>query len=1007
MPLTPKQRAFLEKHLKVPALAATAEKGEQKAAKKHDKEITAEYEAYLALAARIDGDIRDYKRVLQETAETPDDKANLVKYAKALKNANALATQEPKPDFKKARDELEAVRAEAAIAVQAARHRALEQAEFRPIYENKVERIKAARLALQRADGTPLPGAKAQHDELGSLITAGQVHAATGKFKDGYQALEGLSGTLKKGVAAEKSFRKHVGGEAFQQQRLRAEKALVDWARVGGIVEAADIARDREKFSAILAPLTLDHDETSPEVKKALGEMKTLADTITAGTASLIKRSNEAAVLHDKFDRQAADLARMATTVVFEPVQVAMRAGRTKLGLQDYDGALAAFQAIEKTLPTTHKDLKTRYDRWIDLEGTVSKVNMPELLKLNDCLDSAISAPASRWISAFAIAQQQVLSTRDWDVASKVATDLQAGLTTLSKQWLAWAKKNPDEAKRKFKAAPQAASGPGKLDIASLSPDRQFNILVREAGAALRLLSQEDVGQAAVMQGELDALRKRGEKAVDAPLLQDLQKLLTRAGAALDTLAKAAATAASTMNTRAEALTKRVTKLRKGNEHFWTKEKNKQYEPFFAALAVQIEDARALADSPLKAVVDSAATAFDAIEKEIQSLEAEAGNKASTVSFDATEAKINEITKLLDDDKLKTCLPTKRGVLEFRLTKEVVPASRKQAPALALSTTLAEFEKEVRAQIGLATTASTARGEITKDATKRRSELESVIGAPQLKAALLKRINAAAQPAEGGEASSAQELLAIEQTIKEVIGSPELLATAEARTRQVDFEDSMAKRKWDGGIAVFRKDTLREAAAAAKEAAKTGTVNRTLYFKQLGPALKAAEKAAKAGDYDEANAKLTEAYRWANEFIDNPYSLKSASSLKLKGLTTQWRSAVGALLGDLKQLKEAIAKEVKADPSVDASNVDAMIDRLSGSFDPTAFDHVLETLSEDDPKVARRPLKEQGLRYLRSYQSMLASDPLLLRVAEQTFHPVSLRGLRDTLTAIDFNLQAA
>ena len=41
MPLTPKQRAFLEKHLKVPALAATAEKGEQKAAKKHDKALTA------------------------------------------------------------------------------------------------------------------------------------------------------------------------------------------------------------------------------------------------------------------------------------------------------------------------------------------------------------------------------------------------------------------------------------------------------------------------------------------------------------------------------------------------------------------------------------------------------------------------------------------------------------------------------------------------------------------------------------------------------------------------------------------------------------------------------------------------------------------------------------------------------------------------------------------------------------------------------------------------------
>jgi hypothetical protein len=188
---------------------------------------------------------------------------------------------------------------------------------------------------------------------------------------------------------------------------------------------------------------------------------------------------------------------------------------------------------------------------------------------------------------------------------------------------------------------------------------------------------------------------------------------------------------------------------------------------------------------------------------------------------------------------------------------------------------------------------------------------------------------------------------------------------------------------------------------------KTGSVNRSLYFHQFAPALKAAEKAAKAHDYDEANAKLTEAYRFANEFIDNPYSLKSASSQKLKDLRTQWRTAVGSLLGDLKQLKEAIAAEVKADPSVDAGNVNAMIDRVSGSFDPTAFDHVLMTLSEDDPKVARRPVKEQGLRYLRSYQSMFASDPLLARIADQTFHPVSLRGMRDTLTAIDFNLQSA
>ena len=261
MPLTPEQRVFLETYLKVPKLAADAKKSDQKDAKKHDKSITVEYQAYLDLAARIDGDIRDYRRVLQETAETSADKANLAKYAKALDEAKVLATQKPQPDFKAAGTKLEAVRADAAIATQAARNRALEEAEFHPIYDNKVERIQTAQKALESRDGKPLPGAKAQHDELGALIAAGKVHADKGKYKDAYHALEGLSGTLKKGVVAEKSFRKHVGGEAFQKQRLLAEKALDDWQRVAGIAQAAAITAERNKFSAILAPLTLDHAE--------------------------------------------------------------------------------------------------------------------------------------------------------------------------------------------------------------------------------------------------------------------------------------------------------------------------------------------------------------------------------------------------------------------------------------------------------------------------------------------------------------------------------------------------------------------------------------------------------------------------------------------------------------------------------------------------------------------------------------------------------------------------
>jgi hypothetical protein len=194
----------------------------------------------------------------------------------------------------------------------------------------------------------------------------------------------------------------------------------------------------------------------------------------------------------------------------FEPVQVAMRAGRTKLGLQDYRRRPCRVPGDRQDAArTTHKDLKTKYDRWIDLEGTVSKVNMPELLKLNDCVDPRPSAHRrSRWISAFAIAQQQVLTTRDWDAGSKVATDLQADLLTLSKQWAVWAKKNPDDAKRKFQGADagDGRSGQGGTWRPCRSTGSSMSWFANVA-ASLTLLGQEDGSQASALQGELDALK--------------------------------------------------------------------------------------------------------------------------------------------------------------------------------------------------------------------------------------------------------------------------------------------------------------------------------------------------------------------------------------------------------------------------------------------------------------------------------------------------------------------
>jgi hypothetical protein len=408
-------------------------------------------------------------------------------------------------------------------------------------------------------------------------------------------------------------------------------------------------------------------------------------------------------------------------------------------------------------------------------------------------------------------------------------------------------------------------------------------------------------------------------------------------------------------------------------------------------------------------VVHSATESLNKLQAEFEAFEKDADAKPApgVENFAAVDKKLEDLNAALKAaTTLKTCLPSKLAVLEHKLEKELPATCRGQEPKAALAT-LTAFETELTARKKDAETAQTERTNITKKAGELKVNLAALEGAPKLKEALLKRIATAAAPAEGGEAVSLQELLGIDDIIKETTAFPERRAAAEANSRQAAFEAELAKKEWEGALGVFEKDTGRKATETAKTARKSGKINKTLYFGKLVPALDEARKLAKKGDYAEANRKLTEAHRWANEFIANPLSTKSATSSSLKELKGVWRNAVASLAQDLSGLKADIEKETKADPSVDAKSVTAMLDRLAGSFDPTAFDHVLSQLSEEDPKVPRRSLKEQGLRYLSTYQTMLDSDPLLAQVGQNPFRVVSLRRLRDAVTAIDLNLQRA
>jgi hypothetical protein len=1136
MALTIEQRKFLERFLQVPVienLLAQKAKGpakgaegpkpptaqdllhakDDKAAKKHDAQLTEEYEKYLKRAEIVNAALRDYRRALKETGISPADQASLDKLDAALAAARKLADQ---GKFKEAWDELKGLDTEAVKNQETAQKRALEQAKFKPIYLNKAERMAESLKALERNPGAPaplpLPGAEAQHEDLTKLLAAGAAKALEGNYEAAYKALQGLSGNVKKGAKAVVKFRTTVGGDAFQLQRVRAANALREWNRLAGVTQAAEIAKARGEYQDSLGKLTLDDDENSAKVKTETATMKSLGDRVLNGIKKLSETEGKAIKLHNELDELFAAIVRLGSAKAIEDIQTPLRAGRTKLGMQDYAGALADFTAIENHVRTKKTELEGDYKKWATIAADVEANVLPELEKIKGGESETVAFPDARGqatllISEFKGTQSGVVISREWVAAAKVAHKVKNELAVLDATGKALkdqakAKKQPAKAKapakkskgkpappiepkspladRKKKLDPALAAEVTKLEkqigevkktgqptdvleqrllmallrweqgdkgerdaalkdhlakllaqtARLLDPKRlqqqqagvpvptivpseletEFGLLLEKVNQTITTLAEDHEMLAKPFRNQLDQLKAAAAAKVETKHLENAKQLQADAEKELQAMARDVEREAKAARALAATLGEKVVKLRKKNENTLPTARNKQYAPYFAGLQQKIDDAVALADSSLLAVVHSATEALDKLQAEFEALEKDAGAKpaAGVENFAAVDKKLEDLKAALKAaTTLKACLPSKLAVLEHRLEKELPGTCRAQAPSDALKT-LAAFEAEFTSRKKDADTAQAERTNLTKKAGELKVELGKLAGAPKLVEALLKRITTAAAPAEGGEAVSLQELLAIDDIIKETTAFPERRAAAEANSRQASFEAELAKKEWEGALAVFEKDTGREATETAKAARKSGKINKSLYFGKLVPALKEARKLAKKGDYAEANRKLTEAYRWANEFIANPMSAKSVTSSSLKELKGVWRNAVASLAKNLGELKAAIQTETKADPSVDATSVIAMLDRLAGSFDPTAFDQVLNQLSEEDPKVPRRSLKEQGLRYLSTYQTMLDSDPLLAQVGQNPFEVVvSLRRLRDAVTALDLNLQRA
>ena len=109
--------------------------------------------------------------------------------------------------------------------------------------------------------------------------------------------------------------------------------------------------------------------------------------------------------------------------------------------------------------------------------------------------------------------------------------------------------------------------------------------------------------------------------------------------------------------------------------------------------------------------------------------------------------------------------------------------------------------------------------------------------------------------------------------------------------------------------------------------------------------------------------------------------------------------------------------EGKDPPKFDADSFTAIKEPLTEaarSFEATKFPDFIDKLKANDPaddpaKVREyRRLKEDALRFVRAYQTIVTKDPVLLSAASNPFDVVvSLSSVKDALRVLEINLRRA
>ena len=574
-----------------------------------------------------------------------------------------------------------------------------------------------------------------------------------------------------------------------------------------------------------------------------------------------------------------------------------------------------------------------------------------------------------------------------------------------------------EETPNKFTASEDAAE--------DKKQQAQYDKTKASAARAFRWLQDEgvDVGPLA---GEWNAIKDDDGSGINlTQALLTLADVEHRLREAVETQRQARQKATEEGMKAVKLLRERLKKLAK---------KHGDYASFFDSLGDQITDCEGMIASSVLAIVQTGTNKLNEVNGELDRLERANGAQAQDddKSFQMVEKALGAISTTIKDAALGTCLETKQKVFKHRLKNEVTSDVRKLAPKDALNgytatnpgednakksyivdQPLYTFNSEVDAAIKTARERKKKRDDISREATRIKTMVdEGLTQAPKMIASLQSQIDAASKPGENEEDHSLLVLQRIASVVVEAMKSPAMLDSLEQQVARQELDAEQERLKWEARLDIFDKNEARKAKEAYDSTEKKDRAIKL--YERIGTLRKQAEELAQKNKaYKDAISRLLEASYQAEEFIANPYGHKTTSRKKLTKASDLWKRAVGTLVRDVNNLKGVIAGDVTeynqlhGDDPITLADIEKPLRHLARSFDANRFDKWIEGLESDATSLRdTRAIKEMALRYIRHYQRIAATDPVM-PLPKSTPFGVNLNysDLENQLKNLDLNFQ--